>query len=69
MDYTAILLGNLGEHFFRFCEILLISWDFSNTKKDKITRLKNSARCAKALQKWEYLHKYFQIIEQGFYHF
>lgn len=52
--------GNLEEHFFRFCELLPISWDFSQVKKDKIIRLKNSARCARTLQKWEYLSNLFE---------
>lgn len=52
--------GNLEEHFFRFCELLPISWDFSKTKKDKIMRLKNSERYARTSQKWEYLSNLFK---------
>lgn len=52
--------GNLEEYFFRFCELLPISWDFLNTKKDKIMRLKNSARCARTSQKWEDINNLFK---------
>lgn len=53
-------LGNLEEHFFRFCELLPVPCIFSQIKKNKIMKLKNSARYARASQKWEDLINLFK---------
>lgn len=55
-----VFWGNLEEYFFRFCEMLPISWEHSQAKQSKIDRLKQSARNAQKSKSWDDLKNIFE---------